>query len=335
LPFCPSHTAKREDLRVNGVFDVELDRLEKDIIQLKEQTAENIIQIGYKLIDAKERLSHGEWGIWLENKVEFSQRTANQFMRIAKEFGSNSQAISNLEITKVGMLLDIPSEKREEFIENHDLKAMSTRNIKKAVREFIGDGLFNSVIDYERDYGEYEIPIDELKPLPHHEIFFPIRTGEDWIYFLNSVNEYGVKENVMISRDKTIIAGHERVRALKDLGIETVKCTYVSLEEEFRKGYTDDKLKLYLFITLNMHLRSTDWYLAQFWLDTLFDTNYGDKSGDINDYLTDERVEALSHNMNILAKMYDVLLKEKEGTVNKEESDNIIHKLHEQYVDVP
>ena len=72
------------------------ERTLKTEIALKNQTAQNIIQIGYKLMEAKERLPRGEWGSWLENKVEFSQRTANQFMRIAKEFGSNSQAISNL-----------------------------------------------------------------------------------------------------------------------------------------------------------------------------------------------------------------------------------------------
>ena len=118
----------------------ELEHLEKEIIALKNQTAQNIIQIGYKLIEAKEKLQYGEWGVWLENKVEFSQRTANQFMRIAKEFGSNSQAISNLEITKVGLLLDVPTEKREEFIEKHDLKSMSTREIKKVIKESV-DGM--------------------------------------------------------------------------------------------------------------------------------------------------------------------------------------------------
>ena len=132
--------------------DTELEYLEKEIIALKNQTAQNIIQIGYKLIEAKEKLQHGEWGEWLENKVEFSQRTANQFMRIAKEFGSNSQAISNLEITKVGLLLDVPTEKREEFIEKHDLKSMSTREIKKVIKETVDGMCDKSVIDFETDY---------------------------------------------------------------------------------------------------------------------------------------------------------------------------------------
>ena len=41
----------------------ELEHLEKEIIALKNQTAQNIIQIGYKLIEAKEKLQYGEWGV--------------------------------------------------------------------------------------------------------------------------------------------------------------------------------------------------------------------------------------------------------------------------------
>lgn len=320
---------------MNEVVNTELMQIEKDIITLKNQTAENMIQIGCKLIEAKKQLSHGEWGVWLENKVEFSQRTANQFMRIAKEFGSNSQAISNLEITKVGLLLDVPTEKREEFIEKHDLKSMSTREIKKVIKESVSKTSNSSVIDNVMDYNIYEIPIDELKPLPNYEKYFGNRTGKDYIFYLNCVDKYGITESVMISRDKTIIDGHERVRAWKDLGFKTIKCRYAYLEEKSRKGYPDDKLKLYLFLIANMHSRSSDWYIAEFWLDELFGTNYGDKSGDITHYLTDERIEALNHNQTILQKMHEIIVQEKEGTISGDESSNLIKELHEQYVEVP
>lgn len=313
----------------------ELEKIEKEIITLKNKTAENMIQIGYKLIEAKEQLSHGEWGDWLENKVEFSQRTANQLMRIAKEFGSNSQAISNLEITKVGLLLDVPTEKREEFIENHDLKSMSTREIKRVIKESITEKPTTSVIDYKTDYNLYEIPINELKPLPDYERYFGNRTGKDYIFYLNCVDKYGITESVMITRDKTIIDGHERVRAWKDLGHKTIRCRYASMEEKFRKGYPDDKLKLYLFLLSNMHSRSSDWYIAEFWMDELFGTNYGDKSGDITHYLTDERIEALNHNQGVLQKMHEVVIQEKEGIISSNESSELIKKLREQYVVVP
>lgn len=42
----------------------ELEHLEKEIIALKNQTAQNIIQIGYKLIEAKKNFNmvNGEYG---------------------------------------------------------------------------------------------------------------------------------------------------------------------------------------------------------------------------------------------------------------------------------
>lgn len=118
------------------IVNTELEKIEKEIISLKNQTAENIIQIGYKLIEAKEKLQHGEWGDWLRDKIDFSQRTANQFMRIAKEFGSNPEVLTNLGITKIGLLLDVPIEKRKCFMRNHDLKNISTRDLKKAIKQF-------------------------------------------------------------------------------------------------------------------------------------------------------------------------------------------------------
>lgn len=122
------------------IVKTELEKLEKEIITLKNQTAENMIQIGYKLIEAKKRLSHGEWGSWLESKVEFSQRTANQFMRIAKEFGTNPEMLTDLGITKIGLLLDVPIEKRKNFMRNIDLKNISTRELKKAIKQFGNKG---------------------------------------------------------------------------------------------------------------------------------------------------------------------------------------------------
>lgn len=117
------------------VVNTELEKIEKEIITLKNQTAENIIQIGYKLMEAKKRLSYGEWGSWLESKVEFSQRTANQFMRIAKEFGTNPELLTDLGITKVGLLLDVSVEKRKDLIKNHDLRDISTRELKRVIKQ--------------------------------------------------------------------------------------------------------------------------------------------------------------------------------------------------------
>ena len=115
------------EVRCNN--DLELKAIENRIIRLKNETAQNLIKLGNELNRAKEKVPHGEWGTWLRDKVNFSQRTANIYMRIAKEFGSNSQAISNLEVTKLGLLLDVPEDKRANFIVEHNVKEIPAQQI--------------------------------------------------------------------------------------------------------------------------------------------------------------------------------------------------------------
>lgn len=154
------------------IIDTELKEIESNILRLKNQAAESIIQLGYELNRAKEKVPHGEWGEWLKNRVNFSQRTANLYMKIAKEFGSNSQSISNLEVTKLGLLLDVPEEKRVNFIEEHNVKDMSTRQLKEAIRSSSEKKITESCIDYIRDSEEVEIDVNALKPIPNHEKYF-------------------------------------------------------------------------------------------------------------------------------------------------------------------
>ena len=117
-------------------MDLQASRIETltaEILILKQQTAVNIIEIGRRLIEVKESLPHGAWGKWLEERVEFSERTAQNFMRVAREF-SKTQAIADLAPSKVFALLDVPANLREEFVESHQLESMTTRQIKEEAR---------------------------------------------------------------------------------------------------------------------------------------------------------------------------------------------------------
>lgn len=119
---------------MNEITTAEINRLTTEISILKQQTAQNIIEIGKRLIAVKEMLPHGEWGKWLEEKVEFSQEHARRFMKIAKEC-SNSTSMLNLPPTKVFALLDLPQDQREEFIQNNPVDEMSTRELQQVVKE--------------------------------------------------------------------------------------------------------------------------------------------------------------------------------------------------------
>lgn len=49
-------------------------------------------------------------------------------------------------------------------------------------------------------------------------------TGEKWNEFLESVKLRGVIEPIVITPDKVIVSGHQRIRACKELGIEEAIC---------------------------------------------------------------------------------------------------------------
>lgn len=120
-----------------------------EINSIKDQTRKmalyNSIEIGKRLVEAKEVVPHGEWGIWLEQSVNYSQSTANNLMKIYEEYGneqdslfgsaSNSDEIANLPYTKALALLGLPNYEREEFIEKNDVEDMSTRELQKAIKE--------------------------------------------------------------------------------------------------------------------------------------------------------------------------------------------------------
>lgn len=72
------------------------------------------------------------------------------------------------------------------------------------------------------------INIDELKPHPRNNEFFDDITGSNWEQFLDSMRERikngktGNVEPIVITQDKTIVSGHQRVRGLKELGEKQV-----------------------------------------------------------------------------------------------------------------
>lgn len=79
-----------------------------------------------------------------------------------------------------------------------------------------------------------QISINELKPHPRNNEFFDDMTGEKWKEFLESIKTRGVIEPIVITPNKIIVSGHQRVRACKELGIKAIMCdihTYSNEDE--------------------------------------------------------------------------------------------------------
>lgn len=135
------------DVPMTAQRDIQTVTVEINVLhrQAQEMALSYAIQIGQRLKEAKAMLPHGEWGRWLETEVPFKPSTAQNFMRIFEEYGSNqtslfgdakSQTIGNLPYTKALKLLAIGDvDEREAFIEENDVANMSTRELEKAIRE--------------------------------------------------------------------------------------------------------------------------------------------------------------------------------------------------------
>ncbi|MFH5187141.1 DUF3102 domain-containing protein [Paenibacillus sp. TAB 01] len=102
--------------------------------QARQYVLRSAIEIGNRLHEAKALVAHGEWAKWLSDNVNYSQSSANNFMKVASEFG-NSQALASLNYSQAVALLSLPVEEREQFVEENNAAEMSSRELAAAIKE--------------------------------------------------------------------------------------------------------------------------------------------------------------------------------------------------------
>lgn len=128
-----------------AVIEAELDVLEQDTRRKETALIENYIEVGRRLEEVKAQLPHGEWGSWLESRG-YPQAKAVKLMKVFRAYGkeqqslfggeAKSQAFANLGFHKLVQLLAIEGEEdREQFVAEHDVEHMSTRELERALRE--------------------------------------------------------------------------------------------------------------------------------------------------------------------------------------------------------
>ena len=138
-----------ESMKIHQTPHREIDVVTAEIKELKRQAQSMaiayVIEIGRRLVEAKAVLPHGEWSTWLSEEVDFSQSTANNYMKIFEEYGSdqltlfgavaNSQLIANLSYAKALKLLAVPADERESFAEKVDAENISVKELDAAIKE--------------------------------------------------------------------------------------------------------------------------------------------------------------------------------------------------------
>lgn len=225
-----------------SVFDIstiekqELDVIESDIKQRKDQIAICMLEIGDRLIRAKQILKHGQFQDWIESNVMLSYKTASNFMRAAKAFPEEKRkSISFLKSTQVLLLAELPEETRDTFITDNDVSGMSTRELKAAIGREKVMRYFASTEEEGRT--EFEIDVDTLKPLPEYvEYPFLQRSPIDYVRFMDWIKEDRYAP-ILITKNNYVIDGMERVRAVKDLGHKRIRAHYLFVKNPMSMSF--------------------------------------------------------------------------------------------------
>lgn len=126
------------------LFDYqELDSETRIVVQQKTQeikvlmrrTAQDVFDIGQKLSEIKARLGHGHFGNWLKAEFEWSDRTAQNFIRVYESFKSENIADLHFSQTALYVLAAAPEEARREAIELAKEKAIPLAEVKEIAQK--------------------------------------------------------------------------------------------------------------------------------------------------------------------------------------------------------
>lgn len=127
-------------------------------------------EIGKRLEEAKAAVPFGEWGEWLEQNVSYSVSTANDLMRIYREFGgeqidmltgkSDAEIFEGLSQSQMVALFGLPKAMRADFVEEHreELESgeLSSRKLKEEIKRLneVIEQKDKEIRDNDDSYGE-------------------------------------------------------------------------------------------------------------------------------------------------------------------------------------
>ena len=107
------------------------------------QMGQNIIEVGKRLVQAKEKLPHGEWQNWLKDNFGLSMQTARKFIQVFNRFGipRTSARFENFNPTQMIIMLSLPEGTEEKFLDEMDargtpFKDMTKRQADAAVKDW-------------------------------------------------------------------------------------------------------------------------------------------------------------------------------------------------------
>lgn len=137
-----------EIMERDSITALSLDELGQEVRFLTRQAKSMVlsfgVEIGRRLRVAHDKCEHGQWATWVKEQTEFSQTTANRFIRLFEEYGAaqnslfgaetNCATLNNLSISNALRLLAVPEEDREKVAIELDAEHISTRQLDEALK---------------------------------------------------------------------------------------------------------------------------------------------------------------------------------------------------------
>ena len=104
--------------------------------QVKGVALSGAVAIGKRLLEAKSLVPHGRFGEWLRVNVSYSERRAQDLMRLYETYGRETipESVSALDYSKAVALLSAPEDQREALAERAMEEDMSVRQLQDEVK---------------------------------------------------------------------------------------------------------------------------------------------------------------------------------------------------------
>lgn len=202
-------------------------------------------QAGQCLTVIKERVGHGNWGDWCKQNLQFSERKAQNMMKLSAEtHGKNSifanpQTFAGIEISKVYELLSAPEEVQKAMIENPEAEDMNVREFKDEIRrlkeELAEERAKKKINESEEELAQAKKRIEELtKELNLHS---SEKSEAEWQKELDSLKSEIEKETKKAAKaaEKLKAAQAEMERKAEAAAEEAVEKAKKEAAEKFKE----------------------------------------------------------------------------------------------------
>lgn len=223
-------------------------------IETKKAVLNSAIEIGRRLTEAKELVQPGEFGKWLEESVDYKSSTANNLMKIFKEYGSNqlslldnnvkSPVFEKLGYSQAVALFGIPEEERETFIEENNVEDLSARELKAKIAELKAREEENNKLKEELE--SVRKSNDNLDKQVKKEKENKTKLMDQVLELTNQITKANEEVNPVVEKlNVEIEEANKKINELENRPIEVVGTTGPSKEEiEARNKLEEEVNKL-------------------------------------------------------------------------------------------